>query len=106
MAELQLPKTVAAAAKNLTNEERAILLQNYRDQAKSKGLNWFCWLLGVNHFYQGKIGMGLLFLCTLPLGVGFFWWVFEAFRNNKQIDRYNDSLAMELFAEAKLLASD
>ncbi|UCW44082.1 hypothetical protein [Vibrio phage vB_VpaS_SD2] len=106
MAELQLPNTIAAAAKNLPNEARAILLQKYRDQAKSKGLNWVCWLFGLQHFYQGKIGTGILFLCLIPVGVSFVWWIVEAFRNNKQIDRYNDALAMELFAESKLLASD
>ncbi|AFV81325.1 TM2 domain-containing protein [Vibrio phage vB_VpaS_MAR10] len=106
MAELQLPNTIAAAAKNLSSEQRALLLQKYRDGAKSKGLNWFLWLIGFQHFYQGKIGMGLLFLCTLPLGIGFVWWIFEAFRNNKEIDKLNDQLAMELFTEQKLLASD
>lgn len=103
MSELKLPNTVAVAAKSLPQEARATLLNKYQAQAKSKGVNWLCWIFCVQFIYQRKYGLAIVYLASLCFMFGLFWMVIEAFQNNKRIDEYNNDLAMELLTEAKLL---
>ena len=58
---------------------------------KSKGVAYLLWLflglLGFHCFYLGKIGKGILYLCTGGvLGIG---WFIDLFTLGKQVDLYN-----------------
>lgn len=58
---------------------------------KSKGAAYLLWFFlgafGVHRFYLGKIGTGILYLCTLGLcGIG---WLVDLFTLSKQVDTYN-----------------
>ena len=58
---------------------------------KSKGVAYVLWLLfgliGAHKFYIGKIGMGVLYLCTGGiLGIG---WLIDLFTLGHQVDIAN-----------------
>ena len=58
---------------------------------KSKGVAYLLWLflgaVGAHRFYLGKIGTGLIYLCTLGLfGVGL---IYDLFTLGGQVDTYN-----------------
>jgi TM2 domain-containing membrane protein YozV len=50
-------------------------------------LQTFIGPLGVHRFYLGKVGTGLLWLCTLGLlGIG---WIYDFWTLNRQVDERN-----------------
>lgn len=58
---------------------------------KSKGVAYLLWLFlglfGVHCFYLGKVGKGILYLCTAGVfGVG---WLIDLFTLSGQVDVYN-----------------
>ncbi|MHB9295099.1 hypothetical protein PilKf_00840 [Pillotina sp. SPG140] len=58
---------------------------------KSKGVAYLLWfflgILGVHKFYLGRIGMGVLYLCTAGVfGIG---WFIDLFTLAHQVDVYN-----------------
>jgi TM2 domain-containing membrane protein YozV len=58
---------------------------------KSKGVAFLLWLFlglfGGHRFYLGKIGTGILYLCTLGVfGIG---WIIDLFTLGGQVDTYN-----------------
>lgn len=58
---------------------------------KSKGTAYLLWLFlgffGGHCFYLGKVGKGILYLCTL--GVAGIGWLIDLFTLGKQVDMYN-----------------
>ncbi len=65
---------------------------------KSKSTAYLLWfflgLIGVHKFYLGKIGMGILYICTGGIyGIG---WLFDLFTLGKQVDLANALLVEEV----------
>lgn len=58
---------------------------------KSKGIAYLLWfflgIIGGHRFYLGKIGTGILYLCTFGFaGIG---WIIDLFTLGTQVDTYN-----------------
>lgn len=73
---------------------------------KSKTTAYILWLfsffgiLGLHHFYLGKIGKGLLYLCTL--GVFSIGAIIDAFTLGSQVEQYNTKQELKEIRTATL----
>jgi hypothetical protein len=80
----------------LSTQDQVNLLAQYTDKRKTP-LIYFWWFISLHYLYLRKWGLFALFFLTLNgLGV---WWVIDLFRLPTILDRYNQSLAEELYAE-------
>ena len=90
----------------MTQEQRMMFQNQYRDVAKSRTtalLLTFLGGVGAHRFYLGQVGMGIIYsyLCRtfVPAIIAFV----ELFLIRGRVDRYNETQATELAARIRLL---
>ena len=73
---------------------------------KSKGIAYLLWLisifgwLGFHRFYLGKIGTGILYICTVGLfGIGAF---IDLFTLGSKVEQYNTKLELKELREVSI----
>lgn len=102
MAELGTAELLAIQ-QGLTDQQKLIFMSQYNSERKDRNtgliLSVILGKFGVDRFYLGDIGLGILKLITL--GGCLIWWVVDWFTVQGRVDEYNRRKAQEILMAVK-----
>ena len=85
-------------------EQQSVFEEEYREERRNPILyQLLAIFFPIQHFLQGQVGRGLLFLCTC--GGIYVWWIIEIFTIYSKIKKYNIELAKKNLRDLKIINS-
>ena len=90
----------------LSDQQKMIFMSQYNSERKDRNTGLILAVIlgkfGVDRFYLGDIGLGILKLITL--GGCLIWWVVDWFTIQARVDEYNRRKAQEVLLAVKASA--
>ncbi len=106
MAELGTAELLAMQ-QGLTDQQKMIFMSQYQSEKKDRTTGLILAVLigkfGIDRFYTGEIGLGILKMVTL--GGCLIWWVVDWFTVQNRVDEYNRRKAQEILMALKASTS-
>jgi hypothetical protein len=99
-----LPAMVRNELVSMPANKQEEFLEEYHRKAKSVGIAYLLWFLGLHYAYVGKWGLLVLFLLTF--GFGLIWWIIDLFRVYGIIINYNKDVAIDVLRNLRTVSSD
>jgi hypothetical protein len=100
----KLPSSVKNAVMKLSLEQQSVFEEEYLEERRDPIVyQLLAIFFPIQHFLQGEIGKGLLFICTFG-GLG-WWWIIEIFIIYSRTKKYNIELAKKNLRDLKIAIS-
>lgn len=99
------PAELAALTQGMTEQQKILFMSQYNSAKKDRNVALLISLLlgwlGIDRFYIGQVGIGVLKLLTL--GVCGIWAIIDWFLIMGAVDDYNRQKAQEIAATIKMM---
>jgi TM2 domain-containing membrane protein YozV len=89
-------------AKRLANAGEAAeqtFERRFLERKKSTLVAFLLSLFSLHRFYYGQVGLGILFIISMLLVVGWVWLIYDWCTMSKRVRQMNDDLAMDLLRQ-------